>query len=57
VAKDKPTATACAARSLASTPVEQKKHIVYESGHIAPRKEVIRECLSWLDRYLGPLGK
>ena len=42
---------------LIGTPVEQKKHIVYESGHIAPRKEVIRECLGWLDRYLGPLGK
>ena len=39
------------------TPAGQKKQIVYETGHTPPRKEVIRESLSWLDTYLGPVGK
>ncbi len=42
---------------LFGTPAEQKKHILYETGHIPPRKEVIRESLRWLDTYLGPVGR
>jgi formylglycine-generating enzyme required for sulfatase activity/dienelactone hydrolase len=40
---------------LGTTP-DRKKHIVAESGHTDfPRSELIRDVLSWLDRYLGPV--
>ena len=32
---------------------EDKKHYVYPSGHYVPRKELIREHLSWLEKYLN----
>ena len=39
------------------TPADQKRHVVFESGHIDfPRSELIREVLGFLDRYLGPVG-
>ena len=40
---------------LLGTPKEQKRRVVYESGHDIPRNELIRETLDWLDRYLGPV--
>jgi len=33
---------------------DQKKHIVYETGHNIPRNELIKESTNWLDQYLGP---
>src|SRR5262249_52671384 len=42
---------------LLGTPTEQKRFIIYDSGHIPPPKDVIRESLAWLDRYLGPGDK
>jgi len=30
---------------------------VYETDHIPPRNEFIKETLAWLDRYLGPVEK
>jgi hypothetical protein len=39
---------------LLGTPEADKRWIVYETGHAPPRKEVIRESLGWLDKYLGP---
>jgi len=39
------------------TPEKNKKHIIYESGHVLPRKEMIRETLDWLDKYLGPVKR
>ncbi len=38
---------------LLGTPKEQKRHVVYETGHDIPRNELIKETLDWLDRYLG----
>lgn len=36
------------------TPANDKKHVLYEGGHGAfPRPEAVRECLDWLDKYLG----
>ena len=32
---------------------EQKKHLTYESGHLVPRNENIKETLDWFDRFLG----
>jgi len=32
----------------------QKKHLIYDSGHMIPRYELIKAMLDWLDQYLGP---
>jgi len=40
---------------LLGTPDEHKELKLYETDHIPPRKEFIKEILAWLDRYLGPL--
>ena len=42
---------------LLGTPVEWKKHIVYDSGHAPPRREFIRDSLEWLDATLGPVRR
>jgi dienelactone hydrolase len=42
--------------SFLGTPSKDKKHVVYEGGHGAfPRPGAVRECLDWLDKYLGPV--
>ena len=33
----------------------QKKHLIYDSGHMIPRYELIKAMLDWLDQYLGPV--
>ncbi len=40
---------------LLGTPEEDKRHVVFDSGHSVPRREGIREILDWLDKYLGPV--
>ncbi len=40
---------------LLGTPAEHKKLILYETDHIPPKAEYIRETLAWLDRYFGPV--
>ena len=40
---------------LLGTPKEQKRRVVYDTGHDVPRNEEIKETLDWLDRYLGPV--
>ena len=42
---------------LLGTPEKGKKHVIYESGHAPPRKDVVRESLAWLDEYLGPVKR
>jgi len=37
------------------TPSHHKKLLLYETDHIPPRDEFIKETLDWLDRYLGPV--
>jgi hypothetical protein len=38
------------------TPGNDKKHVIYEGGHGAfPCPDAVRECLDWLDKYLGPV--
>jgi class 3 adenylate cyclase/dienelactone hydrolase len=34
----------------------EKKIIFYEGGHAVPRSELIKESLSWFDKYLGPVN-
>ena len=40
---------------LLGTPDEDKELKVYEMDHFVPLNELIRETLTWLDRYLGPV--
>ena len=42
---------------LLGTPEKDKRQVIYETGHAPPRKEVIKESLDWLDRYLGPVKR
>jgi formylglycine-generating enzyme required for sulfatase activity len=35
---------------------DQKKHLLYETGHNVPRNDLIKESLNWLDQYLGPVN-
>jgi len=42
---------------LLGTPAEHKKHILYDTDHIPPRNEFIKETLSWLDKYFGPVNR
>jgi len=38
------------------TPAKDKKHVIYDGGHaVFPRPAAFRECLDWLDKYLGPV--
>ncbi len=34
------------------TPADHKKMILYESGHLVPRTDFIKETLAWYDKYL-----
>jgi tRNA A-37 threonylcarbamoyl transferase component Bud32 len=38
---------------MLATPDSDKRHVVYESGHVIPRTETIKETVAWLNRYLG----
>jgi len=40
---------------LLGTPDENKELKLYDTDHIPPRNEFIKEILAWLDRYLGPV--
>jgi serine/threonine protein kinase/dienelactone hydrolase len=42
---------------LLGTPAEHKQLKLYETDHIPPRNEFIKETLAWLDRYLGPVKR
>ncbi len=42
---------------LLGTPAEHKKLITYETDHIPPVNEMIKETLAWLDKYLGPVKR
>jgi dienelactone hydrolase/predicted Ser/Thr protein kinase len=40
---------------LLGTPKEHKQLKLYDTDHIPPRTEYIKESLAWLDKYLGPV--
>jgi predicted Ser/Thr protein kinase/predicted esterase len=40
---------------LLGTPEGHKRQILYDTGHNIPRNQLIKECLEWLDKYLGPV--
>jgi hypothetical protein len=35
------------------TPAKDKRHVVFEAGHVPPNDLMIKEILDWLDRYQG----
>jgi hypothetical protein len=41
--------------ALRATPEEHQRLAVFDSEHLRPRADTIRETLAWLDRYLGPV--
>ena len=32
-----------------------KRLVLYDTDHLIPQRDYIREVLGWLDRYLGPV--
>ena len=42
---------------LLGTPAENKKLMLYDTDHIPPVNEMIKETLAWLDKYLGPVKR
>ncbi|MFO7732595.1 MAG: SUMF1/EgtB/PvdO family nonheme iron enzyme, partial [Candidatus Aminicenantes bacterium] len=42
---------------LLGTPPEHKRLMLYDTDHIPPRNEYIKEILAWLDKYLGPVAR
>jgi formylglycine-generating enzyme required for sulfatase activity len=41
--------------SLLGTPPRDKRHVVFEAGHVPPNDLMRKEILDWLDRYQGPV--
>jgi dienelactone hydrolase len=39
--------------NLLGTPTKDKKIILYDTGHLAPRVDLIKETIKWYDTYLG----
>jgi class 3 adenylate cyclase/formylglycine-generating enzyme required for sulfatase activity/dienelactone hydrolase len=37
------------------SPKNEKELLIYPGGHFAPRTELIKETLRWMDQYLGPV--
>jgi dienelactone hydrolase/predicted Ser/Thr protein kinase len=42
---------------LLGTPAEHKVMRLFDTDHIPPRTEYIKETLAWLDKYLGPVTR
>ena len=42
---------------LLGTPPADKKLVLYDTDHIPPINETIKETLAWLDKYLGPVKR
>ncbi|MFC1629140.1 protein kinase [Gemmatimonadota bacterium] len=40
---------------LLGTPVEDKRHVIYETAHGLPENARIKETVDWLNKYLGPV--
>jgi dienelactone hydrolase len=40
---------------LLGSPEKDKRHAVFDSGHVPPWPDVVRETLDWLDLRLGPV--
>jgi len=38
---------------LLGTPDADKKHVLYDGGHVFPFARIVKDTLDWLDKYLG----
>jgi len=38
---------------LLGTPAKDKNLLIYDTGHLVPKMELIKETLNWYDKYLG----
>ncbi|HMF77275.1 MAG TPA: hypothetical protein VK604_16570, partial [Bryobacteraceae bacterium] len=41
---------------LLGTPERDKRHILFDTGHLITLQDLKREVPNWLDRYLGPVA-
>lgn len=42
---------------LLGAPEKDKRHAIFDGGHVTPMNGVIKETLNWLDQYLGPVQR
>ena len=42
---------------LLGTPAKDKRQVFYDTDHVPPVNEIIKETLAWLDKYLGPVKR
>jgi dienelactone hydrolase/predicted Ser/Thr protein kinase len=42
---------------LLGTPAEHKRLMLYDTDHIPPKNEYIKETQAWLDKYFGPVRR
>ena len=42
---------------LLGSPPNQKRHVLFDNGHMGRPEQYIKETLDWFDRYLGPVVK
>jgi len=53
-----PTATSQEPQfNLLGTPAENKSRVVYESSHMIPRNETIKEVVNWMEKYWGDASR
>ncbi len=43
--------------ALMGTPEKDKRHALFDTGHIVNLQDTIKETLDWFDRYLGPVAR
>jgi pimeloyl-ACP methyl ester carboxylesterase/predicted Ser/Thr protein kinase len=41
--------------ALFGSPAKDKRHALFDSGHIPPMDSIVTEVLDWFDHYLGPV--
>lgn len=41
--------------NLLGTSDKDKKIKIYDTGHLVPRIDLVKETLDWYDKYLGPV--
>jgi hypothetical protein len=54
---DSPTTSITPLFEMLGTRGEDKRFVLYETDHIPPRAECIKEILAWLDTYLRPVQR
>jgi DNA-binding winged helix-turn-helix (wHTH) protein/cephalosporin-C deacetylase-like acetyl esterase len=42
---------------LLGTPEREKRHVLFDTGHVTLQQQDKKDTLNWFDKYLGPTGK